>query len=154
MLPSDPPAPGLSRRSEAPAKLGSEVDSTQSEPDAKNSRALSRLARSAMAVLWPAFLMACVLEMLTFAVVDPAELQWFGGAAIGWPAAAVYTVTFLIFWWAIASAGAMSLLLMSEPDAVDRRPFADAQADPDPDADADADADLNADPDATHRSPR
>ena len=150
MLPSDPREPGPSRRSEAPAKLGSEVDSTQSEPDAKNSHALSRRARAAMAVLWPAFLMACVLEMLTFAVVDPAELHWFGGAAIGWPAAAVYTVTFLIFWWAIASAGAMSLLLMSEPDAVNRRPFADAPAGTGPDADRNADRNA----DANHRSPR
>ena len=39
----------------------------------------------ALQILWPAFLMAGVLEMLVFAVVDPAELHWFGGPAIGWP---------------------------------------------------------------------
>jgi len=37
--------------------------------------------RLAMTILWPAFLMAGVLEVLVFAVVDPGELHWFGGAA-------------------------------------------------------------------------
>ena len=32
-----------------------------------------------LAVLWPAFLMAGVLETLVFALVDPAGLHWFGG---------------------------------------------------------------------------
>ena len=43
----------MSRRSEAPAKLGSEVGATQSEPDAKNSHALShtRLLGAGLVVL-------------------------------------------------------------------------------------------------------
>ena len=81
---------------------------------------MNRLARMSMAILWPAFLMAGVLLGLTFAVVDPAELHWFGGVAIGWPAAAVHTVTFLIYWGAIATAGAMSALLLTEPDELNR----------------------------------
>jgi hypothetical protein len=71
-----------------------------------------------MQILWPAFLAAGVLEMLVFAVVDPADLRWFGGPAIGWSAQAIYTVTFLIFWGAIATAGAMSALLAVESDAL------------------------------------
>ena len=71
-----------------------------------------------MQILWPAFLTAGVLEMLVFAVVDPAELRWFGGPAIGWSAQAVYTVTFLIFWGAVATAGAMSALLAVESDTL------------------------------------
>ena len=69
-----------------------------------------------MTILWPAFLMAGVLEALVFAVVDPGELHWFGGPAIGWPAQAVYSVTFLIFWVVISTAGALSTLLATESD--------------------------------------
>ena len=69
-------------------------------------------------ILWPAFLAAGVFEMLVFAVVDPAELRWFGGPAIGWSAQAIYTVTFLIFWGAISTAGAMSALLAVESDTL------------------------------------
>jgi hypothetical protein len=71
-----------------------------------------------MQILWPAFLTAGVLEMLVFAVVDPGELRWFGGAAIGWSAQAIYTVTFLIFWGPLAPAGAMSALLAVESDTL------------------------------------
>lgn len=31
-----------------------------------------------MWIAWPAFLMAGVLEMLVFAMVDPQDLHWFG----------------------------------------------------------------------------
>ena len=71
----------------------------------------SRLAQRAMTVLWPAFLMAGVLEMLVFAVVDPRGLHWFGGEPIDWPVLAVYTVTFFIFWAVIAVAGFISMTL-------------------------------------------
>lgn len=71
-----------------------------------------------LTILWPAFMMAGVLETLVFAVVDPAELRWFGTDSIGWPAAAVYTVTFLIFWGVISVAGALTALLSTEPAGV------------------------------------
>lgn len=70
----------------------------------------------AMAILWPAFLMAGVLEMLVFAVVDPADMTWFGSTPIGWPRQAIYTVSFLIFWGVIATAGALTALLEANPD--------------------------------------
>ena len=72
----------------------------------------------ALTILWPAFLMSGVLEMLVFAVVDPGELHWFGGPAIEWSAMAVYTVTFLIVWGVISATGAMTALLALEPDDV------------------------------------
>ena len=31
-----------------------------------------------MWIAWPAFLVAAVLEMVVFAVVDPSDLHWFG----------------------------------------------------------------------------
>jgi hypothetical protein len=69
----------------------------------------------ALQILWPAFLFAGILEMLVFAVIDPADLHWFGGPPIEWSAQAVYTVTFLIFWGAVATAGAMTAMLSVVP---------------------------------------
>lgn len=65
-------------------------------------------------ILWPAFLMAGVLEMLVFVVVDPTQLHWFGAEAIEWSRSAVYSVTFFIFWGAIATSGAITALLEAE----------------------------------------
>ena len=71
------------------------------------------LKQRALVILWPAFLMAGVMETLVFAVIDPADLSWFGGPQIGWSAQAIYTVSFLIFWAVIAMAGALTALLGS-----------------------------------------
>ena len=70
------------------------------------------MKQRALQILWPAFLMAGVLEMLVFALVDPAELHWFGGPAIDWPRQAIYSVTFLIFWALVSTAGALTALLL------------------------------------------
>ncbi|MET0519079.1 MAG: hypothetical protein ABW005_09615 [Burkholderiaceae bacterium] len=77
-------------------------------------RPAASFGRQALQILWPAFVMAGVLEMLVFAVVDPGELHGFGSAPIDWPAAAVYTVSFFIFWGVVAVAGAITALL-AEP---------------------------------------
>ncbi|MFP5399552.1 MAG: hypothetical protein ACLGIT_14605 [Gammaproteobacteria bacterium] len=69
------------------------------------------IGRRLQTVLWPAFLMAGVLEMLVFAVVDPGSLHGFGGASLDWPPLAVYSVAFLVFWAVIAAAGFISQLL-------------------------------------------
>ena len=65
----------------------------------------------ALRILWPAFIFAGVLEMMVFAVVDPHEMRWFGGALIGWSPMAIYSVTFFIFWLVIAGSGALTALL-------------------------------------------
>ena len=62
-------------------------------------------------ILWPAFLMAGVLEALVFVVVDPSALHWFGVEPLRWSVSAVYSVTFLIFWGVIATSGAITQLL-------------------------------------------
>jgi hypothetical protein len=72
----------------------------------------------ALTILWPAFLMAGVLEMLVFAVVDPGDLRWFGVEALNWSSQAIYTVTFLIFWAVIATAGALTALLEASPEEI------------------------------------
>jgi len=78
--------------------------------------------RRVIRILWPAFLVAGVLETLVFAVVDPQDLHWFGGPPIDWPPVAVYSVTFIMFWGAIATATALSELLALESDEINRWP--------------------------------
>ena len=62
-------------------------------------------------ILWPAFMMAGVLEMLVFVVVDPDSLHWFGVEPLQWTRNAVYSVTFFIFWAIIATSAAITHLL-------------------------------------------
>ena len=76
----------------------------------------------AMAILWPAFLMAGVLEMLVFALVDPGSLRWFGGGQVSLSPSAVYTLAFFVFWGVIATAGALTQLLNQTADEVNQLP--------------------------------
>lgn len=66
--------------------------------------------RRLMVVVWPAFLAACALEMLVFAWVDPADLLGAVGGR-GWSRQAIYTAAFFLFWFIVAGACAMSLVL-------------------------------------------
>lgn len=73
-----------------------------------------------MAVLWPSFLMAGVLEMIVFSVVDPAQLRLLGGDALDWSPTAVYTVAFFVFWGVIAVAGALTGRLEASAAEINR----------------------------------
>lgn len=72
---------------------------------------MNPLLRRALIVVWPAFLMAAVLEMVVFALVDPGSLHWFGGAPVELSATAVYSIAFFVFWAVIVVAGVISQLL-------------------------------------------
>ena len=76
------------------------------------------MANRMMWIGWPAFLAACVLELLVFALVDPLELQW-AGQHLGWSRQAVYTVAFFSFWAVCMGACALSTLLRT-PDPAKR----------------------------------
>jgi hypothetical protein len=52
------------------------------------------------AVVWPAFLIACALEFLVFAIVDPAPIDPFATVTVF--RTAVYTVTFFVLWLVVA----------------------------------------------------
>ena len=78
------------------------------------------LGQRAMSILWPAFLMAGVLEALVFVVVDPSDLRWFGGPQVAWSPQAIYTLTFLMFWGVIATASALTVLLSLPESEVNR----------------------------------
>lgn len=73
-----------------------------------------------LAILWPSFLMAGVLEMLVFALVDPTTLRWMGGEALALSPSAVYTLAFFAFWVVIAIAGLMTRLLEGDPEHINR----------------------------------
>lgn len=51
-----------------------------------------------MWIAWPAFLMAGVLEMLVFALVDPQDMHWFG-QPLALSREGVYTIAFLLSGW-------------------------------------------------------
>ncbi len=67
-------------------------------------------AKMWMTVVWPAFLAACVLEAVVFALVDPHELSLAGGP-LGWSRQAVYTAAFFLFWIVGAASSLLSLVL-------------------------------------------
>ena len=69
-------------------------------------------ARHWMGIAWPAFLLAAVLEMIVFAVVDPGDLHGLSGQPLGWTRQAVYTVSFFVFWAVTAAASALSVMLV------------------------------------------
>jgi hypothetical protein len=66
------------------------------------------------AVLWPSFLMAGVVEMLVFSMVDPADLRWMGSPVAEADAMTIYSAAFLLFWVLIALASAMTQLVMGD----------------------------------------
>jgi hypothetical protein len=79
-------------------------------------------------VLWPAFMVAALLEALVFVVVDPASLHGLHGQApapLGWSAPAVYTLSFFLFWALVAMAAAVTLWL-DTPDPQQGGDAADA----------------------------
>lgn len=63
-----------------------------------------------MWIAWPAFLVAGVLEMLVFAVVDPQDLQWFG-QPLALPPLGIYTLAFFVFWGITMLSSALTALL-------------------------------------------
>jgi hypothetical protein len=68
--------------------------------------------RQLMAVLWPSFLVACGMEVLVFALVDPTGV-YCGADVLGMSRQGVYTASFFVFWLMAASASAFTALLAS-----------------------------------------
>lgn len=74
-----------------------------------------------MWIAWPAFLVAGLMEMAVFAVVDPADLQWFG-SSLNWSREAVYTVAFFVFWVLAMASSALTMVLAMTPHEVNQGP--------------------------------
>ena len=73
------------------------------------------MASRLMWIVWPAFLAACALELLVFALVDPAELAW-AGEPLRWSRQAVHTAAFFAFWLVSLVACALATLLRMTPE--------------------------------------
>ena len=78
--------------------------------------------RYAALIMWPAFLAACLLEALVYAVVDPAEIHLPGRfAEPGRPG--IYTAAFFVFWLiGMASSALVLWLAGSVPEGWQARP--------------------------------
>ncbi|MES2631763.1 MAG: hypothetical protein V4669_02260 [Pseudomonadota bacterium] len=70
----------------------------------------TRWSERLMQVVWPAFIAACLLELVVFAMVDPAEVQWMGRSP-GWSRQAVYAGGFFVFWAICAVASTLTAVL-------------------------------------------
>lgn len=73
-----------------------------------------------MAIGWPAFLMACVLEILVFALVDPQDLRWLG-LPLELPRKGVYTLAFFVFWGVAAVSSGLTVVLSLSAAEVNER---------------------------------
>ncbi len=75
------------------------------------------LAQRMMWIAWPAFLVAGVLEMLVFAMVDPHDIHWLG-QPIEMSRQGIYTLSFFVFWAITGASSALTTLLSISPSEV------------------------------------
>ena len=75
------------------------------------------LAQRVMWIAWPAFLVAGVLEILVFGMVDPHDMQWFG-QPIEMSRQGIYTLSFFVFWAITGASSALTTLLSISPSEV------------------------------------
>lgn len=70
--------------------------------------------RRGLLIVGPAFLAACLLEALVFAMVDPGEVHW-PGHTVQPSRLSVYTLAFFSF-WLISMASSVLVLWLARPD--------------------------------------
>ncbi|HYF58305.1 MAG TPA: hypothetical protein VEA81_05060 [Burkholderiaceae bacterium] len=80
---------------------------------------MPRGAREWITVLWPAFVAACLLEIVVFAAFDPHHVQAFGTSIEADPDA-VLSIAFFAFWAISAAAGLVTWTLSRGADRTDR----------------------------------
>lgn len=73
-------------------------------------------AHQLMWVIWPAFLVAAVAELVFFSIFDPFELHFFG-APLDLTREAIYAMGFFGFWGMGIASSALTLYLGSPPAA-------------------------------------
>ena len=75
-----------------------------------------------MWIAWPSFLLAGVMELLVFALVDPQDMHWFGHS-FDISRQAAYTLGFFVFWFLISLSGALTLFLSQPGSEVNNSPL-------------------------------
>ena len=73
-------------------------------------------------ILWPAFLVACAMEVAFFTLFDPADLH-FLGAPLEVSRMTVYSVGFFVFWALGAASSFLTCFLQRSPWEVNRCPL-------------------------------
>jgi hypothetical protein len=94
-------------RGESSGMDGVPEQSADGEPDAAQVRRRVLLG----AVLWPSFIAAGLLEVLTFLMVDPLDVHWLGHD-LGLGRTAIYSLVFLMYWAACALSALGGLLVV------------------------------------------
>ena len=77
-------------------------------------------------ILWPAFLVAGLFEILVFALVDPQDLHWFGHP-LALSRQGVYTLAFFAFWILTMVSSGLTTLLSISPFEVNRCPVPESE---------------------------
>ncbi len=78
-------------------------------------------AQRMMWIAWPAFLVAGLMELVVFGLVDPQDLQWFG-QPLALSRQGVYTMAFFVFWALTMVSSGLTTLLAISPFEVNRCP--------------------------------
>lgn len=78
------------------------------------------MQRTWMRIVWPAFLGACAMEMLVFALFDPHDLRWFG-RDLGLSSEGAYTLAFFAFWAVTAASSWLTYTLGLTPAELNAR---------------------------------
>jgi hypothetical protein len=87
-------------------------------PTEAKDAAMNPLAHRLVIVLWPAFVVAGLIEMVVFAFVEPSALHTLDGSALDLSATAVYSIAFFVFWALVASACLVVLRLASSAEEI------------------------------------
>lgn len=80
------------------------------EAMATETQTTSVLVQRIMWIVWPSFMMAGVLEILVFAMVDPQDLHRVG-QTVQLSRQGIYTVAFFVFWLVTMLSSALTALL-------------------------------------------
>ncbi len=73
-------------------------------------------------ILWPAFLVACGMEVVFFTLFDPADLNFFG-QPLEASRMTIYSVGFFAFWALGAASSFLTCFLQRSPWEVNRCPL-------------------------------
>jgi hypothetical protein len=74
--------------------------------------------KTALWILWPSFLIACIAELLFFSVFDPVDFQLFG--PLGLSRRAGYSIGFFLLWGITAASSALTVVLQRSAVDINR----------------------------------
>jgi len=76
------------------------------------------LSQRLMWTVWPAFLVAGLLELVVFGLFDPEDMHWFG-EQMTLSREGVYTISFFVFWALSIVSSSLTLLLATNLNGIE-----------------------------------